>query len=63
MSPAQKLRVYDLIPEEPAFKELVQLYAQAKGIPADEEVNGRLTDLQAAILVAILEKLSLDLHR
>lgn len=60
MSPAQKLRVYDLIPEEPAFEELVQLYARAKRIPTDEEVNGRKTDLQAAIFVAILEKMSLD---
>lgn len=63
MSPAQKLRVYDLIPEEPAFEELVQLYAQTKKIPSDEEVNGRKTDLQAEILVAILEKLSLDSYR
>ena len=53
----QQLRVYDLIPEEPQFEELVELYAQTKNIPSDESLSGRKTELQAAILLAVLEKI------
>lgn len=53
----ETLQAYDLFPEHPKFAELVALYRQQKGLPADEATLEASGTLQGEIIVGVMNQL------
>lgn len=53
----ETLQAYDLFPEHSKFTELVALYSQQKGFPADETALEASGTLQGEIIVGIMNQL------